>query len=104
MGAVFATVPSNGSTNQSVFRFEEMVSTFLLSKFQERGVFCQVSVPGSPGMETVVCAKASAEVRHRSSPELAIYLTARDFIFFPPEAAKDDGTFGPRLLHADIFS
>src|SRR5712692_3874124 len=104
MGAVFATVASNGSTNQSVIRFEEMVSTFLLSRFQERGVFFQLSVPGRPGMETVVCAKASAEVSHRSSPELGIYRSPRDFIFFPPEAAKGDGTFGPRPLHADIFS
>jgi hypothetical protein len=34
-----ATVPSNGSTNQSAFGFEEMLSTFLLSMFEARGVF-----------------------------------------------------------------
>jgi hypothetical protein len=39
IGALLATVPSNGSTNQSDFGFEEMVRTFLLCMFQERGVF-----------------------------------------------------------------
>jgi len=49
--------------------------------FQERGVFCQFSLPGRPGIDTVLCPKATAELSHTSSPD-PIYLTTRDFMFF----------------------
>src|SRR5882757_3142690 len=83
MGAVLATVLSKGSTNQSVFGFEEMVSTFLLSMFQVRGAFCQVSGPGRTGMDGVFCAKASAEARHRRNAEMQIIFGAREFMLSP---------------------
>src|SRR5712672_3886957 len=82
-GAVLATVPSNGSTNQSVFGFEEMVSTFLLSMFEARGAFCQASGPGRPGMDGVFCAKASADPRHKRNAEMQIIFGVREFMLLP---------------------
>jgi hypothetical protein len=57
---VFATVPSNGSTNQSDLALDAMVSTFLSSIFQESGAFCQVRLPGRPAIDGAVGPKASA--------------------------------------------
>ena len=50
MGAVLCTVPSNGSTNQSVSLAERMVSSLPCSMCQATGTFCQVRLPGTPLM------------------------------------------------------
>src|SRR5712672_3402052 len=101
-GAVLATVPSKGSTNQSVFGFEEMVSTFLLSMFHARGAFCQVSGPGRPGMDGVFCAKASADARQMSKPEMPIIPIAREFMFSPRVTLRDEYCSGLCLRGDDL--
>jgi hypothetical protein len=78
---VSATVPSKGSTNQSDFAFDEMVSTFLSSMCQSPGLFCQLSVSGRPAIEGVVCPKAGAELSHRKIPEKTQYLAMRPMFF-----------------------
>src|SRR5258708_28484539 len=80
MGALLETAPSKGSTNQSVLGSEEMASAFLASRFQERGVFSQVSVPGRLGIDNAVCSPASVDARRRR-PQA--YLTLRDIMFLP---------------------
>jgi hypothetical protein len=72
--------------------------------FQERGVFCQLSVPGRPGMDNVVCPKASAEASHIKSPGVLIYFTIRDFMFFSPEATENDDILGRSYFTLDMFS
>jgi hypothetical protein len=43
----------------------------------ERGVFCQVSVPGSPGIDEIVCESATTEVKQKRSPKRQAFLTMR---------------------------
>jgi hypothetical protein len=54
-----------------------IVSTFALSKYHERGVFCQVSMPGSPGIDGIVCGTATTEVKQKRSPERTAFLPIR---------------------------
>src|SRR5712672_2431492 len=104
-GAVLATVPSKGSTNQSVFGFEEMVSMFLLSMFEARGAFCQASGLGRPGMDGVFCAKASAEARQRRSAEMQMILGMREFMLLPHvKVAEHDCPWLYPARNADLAS
>jgi len=65
IGALFATVPSNGSTNQSDFALELIVRALALLKFQDFGEFRQVSGLGRPGMDVLSCPQVTTVAHHK---------------------------------------